>query len=128
MSGTEHGQGQHAPQVDDLEFTPGLFGARHHHRESHAEEQRKDRPEFALHEIRDEPAGQPVDAREAPRHALAQTGDGAIEELDVHQEDAEERKPSHHIQGFDALTRGNRRQICAAVRRHREFVGQRLRC
>ncbi len=116
---TEHGQGQHAPQIDFLEFAPGLLGAHHHHRESHAEQQRKNRPELALHEIRDEPAGKPVGAGEAARHAFAEAGNGAIEELDVHQEDAEQRKPSDHIQGFDPLIRGNRRQI---------FVGHRRRC
>ena len=49
--------------------------------------------------------------REAARHAFVDAGKGAIEVLDVHQEDAEQRKPSHHIQGFDPLIRGNRRQI-----------------
>ena len=116
---TEHGQGQHAAQVNDLEFAPGPLSARQHHRESHAEQQRKNRPELALHEIRDKPAGPPVDAGEAARHACAEAADRAIEPLDVHQEDAEQRKPAHDIQGFDPLIRGNRHQI---------LVGHRQRC
>ena len=67
----------------------------------------------------------PVRPRGMPSPRLA---DGAIEELDVHQEDAEERKAPHHIQGFDPLTRGNRRQFNDVVRRHGEFGGQRRRC
>ena len=107
---TEDGQGQHAPQVDDLEFPSGLRRARQHHGESHAEEQRENRPEFALHEIRNEPAGKPVDAGEATRHALVEAAQRAVEVLDVHQEDAEQREPPHHIQGFDPLIQGNRHQ------------------
>ena len=116
---TEHGQGQHAAQVNDLEFAPGSLSPRQHHRESHAEQQRKNRPELALDEIQDKPAGPPIEAGEARRHACAEAGDRAIEPLDVHQEDAEQRKPADDIQGFDSLIRGNRHQI---------LVGHRQRC
>ena len=116
----ENGQGQNASQIDLFEFAPGLFRPHHHHRKAHAEEQREDGPELPLDEIADEPTGPPVCAREPARHALVEGGNGAVEELDVHQEDADQREAAHDVQGFDALGGGNRSHRRGGVWRWRE--------
>jgi hypothetical protein len=109
----EHRQREEAAQVGDHERAMGPLRAREHHGEPHAEQQREDGPEFSLDEIGNEPAREPVDTGQPGWHSLADSGESTIEELDVHQEDAEDGKASHHVELLDSLTRLHRAQRLA---------------
>ena len=99
----EHGQRQRAAQVRTEEGAPGLLGTGKHHGEAHPEQQREHRPELAAHEHVDEPAGPVVDAGDATRQAGLQVRHRAVEELDVHHEDAEQGEAADHVERMDAI-------------------------
>jgi hypothetical protein len=56
------------------------------------------------------PNSKPVRPGQAARHAFVEGGQRPVEPLDVHQEDAEQREAAHHIERFDALALGHRRE------------------
>ena len=103
MQHAEHRQRQRAPQVGREEAAAGLLRTRQHHREAHPEQQREHGPELAAHEHVHEPAGPVVDPAGAGRHAHVELADRPVEELHVHQRDAEQGEATHHVQRLDAI-------------------------
>ena len=61
VRGTKQEQADDAADIRRDEGAVGAFGAAEHHRETHAEQQREQGPELALHEGVEAPAGGVVD-------------------------------------------------------------------
>ena len=115
MQGAERGQRQRAPQVGPEEAAAGHRRARQHHREAHPEQQREHRPELAADEDLHEPAGPVVEAGGAQRQPGIQVADRPVEELDVHQRDAQQGDPADDVQRLDAVVGGDRPELCMHV-------------
>ena len=104
-------QGQAAPPVQPGERAPGDLGALDHHREAHAEQQREQGEELALHEEVDQAVGDPVGASERRIQTGVGLEHGPDEGLHVHQQDAAEREAAQHVQGGDAFAGGDGIQL-----------------
>ena len=103
-------QPHRAPKVQAGERFPRSLGAHQHHREAHPEQQREQRPELAAHERVDEGIRHPRRPRQPRVDAGGDVQQRPAEELDVHQEDPEQRDATQDVEQLDAFGRPDGRQ------------------
>ena len=100
-------QGQRTPPVQAREGAPRGFGALRHQREAHAEQQREQRVELALHQEIDQRVGPGIGPAKIRVQAAACAEHRAGEGLQVHQQDAQQGEAADDVQHMQSLRLGH---------------------